>query len=105
VGGADQGRLGQTETAVQVANTPGQLVKSGSMGRPTPGYTVTLIDPASGVPGNEVRSASTQRAPGRLMTGYAGAPGITEEAMAAATTALATCAGSRRLHHLHRSFR
>jgi acetyl-CoA synthetase len=30
--------FGQTETTVQVANTPGQKVKPGSMGRATPGY-------------------------------------------------------------------
>ena len=40
--------FGQTETTVQVANTPGQPVKPGSMGRATPGYVVALIDPATG---------------------------------------------------------
>jgi acetyl-CoA synthetase len=74
--------FGQTETAVQVANTPGQLVKSGSMGRPTPGYTVTLIDPVNGVPGNEGEIClDLSERPVGLMTGYAGAPEITDEAM------------------------
>ena len=36
--------FGQTETTVQVANTPGQPVKIGSMGRPLPGYDVVLLD-------------------------------------------------------------
>ncbi|MBY8878411.1 AMP-binding protein [Actinacidiphila acidipaludis] len=74
--------FGQTETAVQVANTPGQPVKPGSMGRPTPGYTVTLIDPVSGVPGNEGEIClDLSERPVGLMTGYAGAPDLTEESM------------------------
>ena len=74
--------FGQTETAVQVANTPGQLLKSGSMGRTTPGYTVTLIDPLSGVPGNEGEIClDLSERPVGLMTGYAGAPDLTDEAM------------------------
>ena len=37
---------GQTETTALVGNTPGQKVKSGSMGRPLPGYRVALFDPS-----------------------------------------------------------
>src|SRR4051812_38980930 len=33
---------GQTETTALVGNTPGQVVKPGSMGRPLPGYEVAL---------------------------------------------------------------
>ena len=40
--------FGQTETTVQIANTPGQPVKDGSMGRPCPGFEVALVDPATG---------------------------------------------------------
>jgi acetyl-CoA synthetase len=36
--------FGQTETTAQVGNTPGQPVKSGSMGRPLPGYPVVLLN-------------------------------------------------------------
>jgi acetyl-CoA synthetase len=36
--------FGQTETTCQIGNPPGQLVKPGSMGRPLPGYRVTLLD-------------------------------------------------------------
>lgn len=74
--------FGQTETAVQVANTPGQLVKAGSMGRPTPGYSVALVDPVTGEPGDEgeICLDLTERPVG-LMTGYAGDPERTEEAM------------------------
>ena len=51
--------FGQTETTAQVGNTPGQPVKPGSMGRPLPGYLVTLVDPVTGEPGREGRSAWT----------------------------------------------
>ncbi|NYH78284.1 acetyl-CoA synthetase [Actinopolyspora biskrensis] len=40
--------FGQTESSVQVANTPGLPVKEGSMGRPLPGFDVALVDPATG---------------------------------------------------------
>lgn len=39
--------FGQTESSLQVGNTPGQPVKAGSMGRPLPGMDVVLIDPAT----------------------------------------------------------
>jgi acetyl-CoA synthetase len=45
--------FGQTETTVQIGNSPGQTVKPGSMGRPIPGYRVALVDAASGEPGDE----------------------------------------------------
>ncbi|SCE53334.1 acetyl-CoA synthetase [Streptomyces sp. SolWspMP-5a-2] len=76
--------FGQTETAVQVANTPGQELKSGSMGRPSPGYRVTLLDPISGAPGaaeGEIALDLSSRPVG-LMTGYHGDPDRTAEAMA-----------------------
>ena len=40
--------FGQTESTVQIANTPGQPIKIGAMGKPLPGYDVVLIDPATG---------------------------------------------------------
>ncbi|NUS09842.1 MAG: AMP-binding protein [Streptomyces sp.] len=74
--------FGQTETAVQVANTPGQLVKAGSMGRPTPGYAVALVDPVTGEPGDEGEIClELGTRPVGLMTGYAGDPERTAEAM------------------------
>ena len=39
--------FGQTETTLQVANTPGRPVKFGAMGTPLPGYDVVLIDPST----------------------------------------------------------
>ncbi|CAL9410758.1 MULTISPECIES: AMP-binding protein [Streptomyces] len=76
--------FGQTETAVQVANTPGQPLKTGSMGRPSPGYRVVLLDPVSGEPGvteGEIALDLAER-PAGLMTGYHGDPDRTAEAMA-----------------------
>ncbi|EPH46457.1 AMP-binding protein [Streptomyces aurantiacus] len=76
--------FGQTETAVQVANTPGQELKPGSMGRPTPGFRVALLDPVTGEPGaaeGEI-ALDLSAAPVGLMTGYHGDPERTAEAMA-----------------------
>jgi acetyl-CoA synthetase len=36
--------FGQSETTAQIGNTPGQLLKPGSMGRPLPGYRIGLLD-------------------------------------------------------------
>jgi acetyl-CoA synthetase len=36
--------FGQSETTCQIGNSPGQAIKPGSMGRPLPGYRVTLLD-------------------------------------------------------------
>lgn len=62
---------GQTETCAQVANSPGEPVKSGSMGRPLPGYDIALIDPATDEIGEEgeICIALAGRPVG-LMTGY-----------------------------------
>ncbi|WP_327326821.1 AMP-binding protein [Streptomyces sp. NBC_01210] len=76
--------FGQTETAVQVANSPGQLLKAGSMGRPCPGFKVELLDPVTGRPGateGEI-SLDLSGSPVGLMTGYHGDPERTAEAMA-----------------------
>src|SRR5262245_36317653 len=75
--------FGQTETTVQVANTPGQVVKAGSMGRPTPGYVVALIDPITGEPSTEGEICLDLRhRPLGLMVGYHGDEERTAEAMA-----------------------
>ncbi|MFC7824937.1 isobutyrate:CoA ligase IbuL [Streptomyces sp. NPDC057375] len=76
--------FGQTETAVQVSNSPGQVLKTGSMGRPSPGYRVELIDPVTGAPGADEGEIALNLAdrPVGLMTGYHGDPDRTAEAMA-----------------------
>ncbi|MEU3661018.1 AMP-binding protein [Streptomyces sp. NPDC032940] len=76
--------FGQTETAVQVSNSPGQVLKTGSMGRPSPGYRVELLDPVTGAPGAEEGEIALDLSgrPVGLMTGYHGDPDRTAEAMA-----------------------
>jgi acetyl-CoA synthetase len=36
--------FGQSETTCMIANSPGQRLKTGSMGRPLPGYSAVLLD-------------------------------------------------------------
>jgi acetyl-CoA synthetase len=73
---------GQTETTAQAGNTPGQPVRSGSMGRPLPGYEITLIDPVSGKPAEEGEIClDLSSRPLGLMTGYQGDPEQDAEAM------------------------
>ncbi|GLZ13652.1 AMP-dependent synthetase [Actinomadura sp. NBRC 104425] len=75
--------FGQTETTVQIANTPGQQVRPGSMGRPVPGYRVTLVDPVTGEPGDEGEIClDLDPRPLGLMVGYHGDAERTDEAMA-----------------------
>ncbi|MEA5453963.1 AMP-binding protein [Sinomonas sp. JGH33] len=73
--------FGQTETTVQVANTPGQPVTAGAMGRPLPGYDVVLVDPATGeeTDDGELCLRLNPRPVG-LMAGYHGDPERTAEA-------------------------
>ncbi|REE96273.1 AMP-binding protein [Thermomonospora umbrina] len=74
--------FGQTETTVQIANTPGQTVKPGSMGRPVPGYAVELIDPLTGEPASEGEIClDLSRRPLGLMVGYHGDAERTAEVM------------------------
>jgi acetyl-CoA synthetase len=74
--------FGQTETTLQVANTPGQPVKPGSMGRALPGFTIALVDPATGQPAEEGEICIDLRErPVGLMVGYADDEERTAEAM------------------------
>lgn len=64
--------FGQTESSVQIANTPGQDVVPGSMGRPLPGFTVALVDPVTGERAQEGEIClDLDERPVGLMTGYA----------------------------------
>jgi len=74
--------FGQTETTAQIGNSPAQPVKPGSMGRPLPGYPVTLVDPLTGQPGKdgEICLDLSERPLG-LMTGYLGDAERDAEAM------------------------
>ena len=73
--------FGQTETTVQVANTPGQPVKIGSMGRPLPGYDVVLVDLFTGEETDDGELClRLNPAPVGLTKGYFGDPAKTAEA-------------------------
>ena len=75
---------GQTETTLQVGNFVGVPVKSGSMGRPAPGYPIVLVD----ADGNRVDDTGEgevcidlARRPLGLMTGYRDSADRTADAM------------------------
>jgi len=82
---------GQTEMTAAVGNTPGSLIKPGSMGRPLPGCPVVIVDPVtnslvtqSDPAGNregEICLDLSER-PVPLMTGYQGDEQRNAEAMA-----------------------
>jgi acetyl-CoA synthetase len=64
--------FGQTETTCAVGNSPGQVLKFGSMGRPMPGYPIVLLDP-DGKPADEGEICiDLSRRPVGLMKGYFG---------------------------------
>jgi len=75
---------GQTETTLQVGNFVGMPVKTGSMGRPAPGYPIVLVD----VDGNRIEAAGEGEVcidlahrPLGLMTGYRDSADRTADAM------------------------
>ncbi|TQK69173.1 AMP-binding protein [Nocardioides sp. SLBN-35] len=78
--------FGQTEMTAAIANTPGQPVKAGSMGRPLPGVPVVLVDPLEGAVVDGVGEGELcldlASSPLSLMTGYQGDPAKNAEAMA-----------------------
>jgi len=72
---------GQTETTAQVGNSPGQLIKPGSMGRPMPGYKIALLD-GEGKPADEGEiSLDLSARPAGLMAGYQDDPALNEFVM------------------------
>lgn len=73
--------FGQTESSLQVANTPGQKLVLGSMGRPLPGFDVVLRDPLTGEEGAEGEiCVRLDPRPVGLMKGYHGDPEKTADA-------------------------
>lgn len=77
--------FGQTETTAQIGNTPGCVVKPGSMGRPLPGVPVVLVDPLTDRPitgeGEGEICLDLARHPLPLMTEYKDDADRTGEAM------------------------
>ncbi|MET1155705.1 AMP-binding protein, partial [Arthrobacter sp.] len=73
--------FGQTESTVQIANTPGQPIKIGAMGKPLPGYDVVLVDPATGAEADDGELClRLDPRPVGLMKAYYGDPEKTAEA-------------------------
>lgn len=74
--------FGQTETTLQIGNTPGQPVKAGSMGRPMPGMPVVLVDPLTGELADEGEICLDLSGPPLgLMSGYLGDPSRNDAVM------------------------
>jgi acetyl-CoA synthetase len=73
---------GQTETTAQIGNPPGVEVTLGAMGRPLPGYQVSLVEPVTGVVGDEGEIClNLDPRPTALMTGYWDENGRVADAM------------------------
>jgi acyl-coenzyme A synthetase/AMP-(fatty) acid ligase len=72
---------GQTENSLLVANAPGLPVRPGSMGLPTPGHDIAVVDESGHVcpPGVEGEIALHGRPP-TLFSGYWNAPAETDAA-------------------------
>ena len=64
--------FGQTETTCAIGNSPGQLMKLGSMGRPMPGYTIALLDTEDKSANEGEVSIDLAVRPVGLMLGYEG---------------------------------
>src|SRR5215475_5544957 len=73
---------GQTETTAQVGNPPGLPLRPGSMGRPLPGYRISLIDPITEQRGDEGEICiDLDPRPAALMVGYRDSHERTAEVM------------------------
>jgi acetyl-CoA synthetase len=75
---------GQTETTAQIGNPPGQPVKSGSMGRPLPGYRIRLLDTEDREAEEGAVCIALDPAPAALMRGYQADDGSVERVTGAA---------------------
>lgn len=73
--------FGQSETTAIIGNTPGQVLKPGSMGRPLPGYRLSLLDADGELASEGEVALPLEPPPLGLMLGYADAPEKTAEAM------------------------
>ena len=75
---------GQTETTAQIGNPPGQTVKPGSMGRPLPGYRISLLDTEEREAAEGAVCIALDPAPAALMQGYQADDGLVERVSGAA---------------------
>ena len=75
--------FGQSESSCQIGNSPGQAIKSGSMGRPLPGYRIALLDLDDRPAAEGEISVELASNPIGLMVGYEGNEEKTREVMRA----------------------
>jgi acetyl-CoA synthetase len=68
---------GQTETTALVGNSPGQPIVPGSMGRPLPGFRVSLLDAAGAEADEGEIAVALSPRPAGVMAGYLDDPGLT----------------------------
>jgi acetyl-CoA synthetase len=73
--------FGQTETTAQIANSPSQPMKAGSMGRPLPGYKITLLDHDDNPAQEGELALILDPKPLGLMDGYVDDASKTQDAM------------------------
>jgi acetyl-CoA synthetase len=62
--------FGQTENVLLLGNFPGQSVKPGAVGLPSPGHDVVLLDPQGNESNDGEISVKCDPRPSSLMTGY-----------------------------------
>lgn len=73
--------FGQTETTAMVGNSPGQRLKAGSMGRPLPGYNISMVDVDGNVVDEGEVAVTMEPRPLGVMDGYFGDATKTAEVM------------------------
>ena len=96
--------FGQTETTLQIGNSPGQPTRLGSMGRPMPGFRIALVDPRSEAIADEgeICVECEPERPVGLMVGYQGDHERNADAFAGHRyhTGDVATRDPRRVHHL-----
>ena len=74
--------FGQTENVLLLGNFPGQNVKLGKVGRPSPGHDIVLLDPDGRESDDGEIAVRLNPRPPSLMTGYVDDPERTRQIMA-----------------------
>jgi acetyl-CoA synthetase len=74
--------FGQTENVLLLGNFPGQNLKPGAVGRPSPGHDVVLLDPDGNVSNDGEISVKSDPRPTSLMREYLNDPERTEQCFA-----------------------
>jgi acetyl-CoA synthetase len=73
--------FGQTENVCLLGNCPGQPLKPGSVGKPTPGHDISLLDPDSKPAADGEICLKLSPRPVSLFEGYVGDAGRTKDVM------------------------